>query len=442
MAKKKESLSFEERLKKTLIPDWEQPYKVPENWVWTKLPMICKHIKAGGDKPKNISSVKNEINTIPVVANGISNDGIIGYTDIAKSEKDTITVSARGTIGFSVIRNYEYYPIVRLIVIKAQDKINYKLLKYYFDNFIEEGTGSSIPQLTVPMLADKPFPLPPPAEQHRIVDRIESMFSKLDEAKEKVQNSLDSFENRKAAILHKAFTGELTPKWRKENSVSLDSWEETILDQVCDKITDGTHKSPENSLCGEFMYITAKNIKEDGISLANITYVSKKDFQEIYSRCNVEKNDVLYIKDGATTGIATINQLAFPFAMLSSVALLKPKKEVANPKYIAYYLNAPRTKAKMISNMSGNAITRLTLTKIKASSIIMPTPPEQTEIVRILDNVFEKERQAKKLVSVIGKIDLMKKTILARAFRGELGTNDPEEESAMELLEEILEVKF
>ena len=72
--------------------------------------------------------------------------------------------------------------------------------------------------------------------------------------------------------------------------------------------------------------------------------------------------------------------------------------------------------------------------------LVIPTPslPEQQGIICILDDLFEKERQAKELCDVSEKIDLIKKTILARAFRGELGTNDPAEESAIELLKEVL----
>jgi len=75
-------------------------------------------------------------------------------------------------------------------------------------------------------VAEVLFPLPPLAEQQRIVDCIESLFEKLDQAKGLIQEALDSFESRKAAILHKAFTGELTKKWREENGVGMDSWGE------------------------------------------------------------------------------------------------------------------------------------------------------------------------------------------------------------------------
>src|SRR5258708_2610788 len=88
----------------------------------------------------------------------------------------------------------------------------------------------------------------------------------------------------------------------------------------CAEGIDGTHHSPkEQSPRGEFKYVTAKNIKEFGIDLKDITYIPKSVHQTIYSRCNPEKGDILYIKDGATTGLATVNQLDDPFSLLSSV---------------------------------------------------------------------------------------------------------------------------
>lgn len=85
------------------------------------------------------------------------------------------------------------------------------------------------------------------------------------------------------------------------------SWAWVRLPRVLKKLTDGTHHSPPNGPSGEFMYVTAKNIKSNGVLLDGITYVTKQVHDEIYSRCDPSFGDVLYIKDGATAGIATIN---------------------------------------------------------------------------------------------------------------------------------------
>lgn len=200
-----------------------------------------------------------------------------------------------------------------------------------------------------------------------------------------------------------------------------DSWYTDTLKNLCEKITDGTHHSPPNSDKGDYMYVTAKNIKETGIDLDNITYVSSAVHEEIYKRCDVQKGDVLYIKDGATTGIATVNTLDEPFSLLSSVAVLRPHEERLLSGYLKHLLNSSEQKSKMLNNMSGNAITRLTLSKLKATSIRVCSLSEQRQIVDILDRLLDREEKVRQSAeSVLESIDRMKQSILARAFRGEL----------------------
>ena len=121
-----------------------------------------------------------------------------------------------------------------------------------------------------------PFPLPPTlAEQQRIVNRIESMFAKLDEAKEKAQNVVDGFETRKAAILHKAFTGELTAKWRKENGVSDDSWVVKTIGECCKSLKYGTAKKSESS--GKVAVIRMGNLKRGEIVYDDLVFSNDEE---------------------------------------------------------------------------------------------------------------------------------------------------------------------
>ncbi len=165
-------------------------------------------------------------------------------------------------------------------------------------------------------------------------------------------------------------------------------WEWTSLGNAVLKLTDGTHHSPPNSTSGDFMYVTAKNIKNYGIDLDDITYITSDIHEGIYSRCNPEKGDILYIKDGATTGIATINQLEESFSMLSSVALMKLPHNIHN-KFMLYVLRAPFFYDIMREGMSGVAITRVTLTKLNNAVIPLPPLPEQHRIVAKVDQLMK-----------------------------------------------------
>lgn len=449
--KKKETLTPEERLQAALVPESEQPYKVPGNWCWTYLGCVSDVVTGGTPskkhpeyyggvfpffKPADLDFGRHVVEA----SEYLSNEGKMVSRIIPEQSTAVCCIGSIGKCGF-----LEAEGTTNQQINSAIPKFNPLFLYYYCNtNYFNDELWSKASATTISIVNKSKmescvFPLPPLDEQQRIVDRIESLFAKLDDAKQKAQDALDSFETRKAAILHKAFTGELTAQWRKEHGVGMESWRTVTFKDACLKITDGTHHSPVNTPTGEYMYVTAKNIKETGIDLTNITFVSKDVHDEIYSRCDVQYGDVLYIKDGATTGIATVNTIEEPFSLLSSVAVLRPDKKQIMAEYMVYNLNSSKTKAMMINNMSGNAITRLTLSKIKTAPITVCSLNEQAETVRLLDNLLAKEQQAKEAAEgVLEQIDLIKKAILARAFRGELGTNDPSEESVMELLKVIM----
>ena len=155
------------------------PFEIPSSWSWARLSSISKAISAGGDKPEKFSVKYSDEFPIPVYSNGEKNDGLFGYTDKPKIIEPSLTVSGRGTIGFTCIRTTPYVPIVRLISVIPCDNISIYYLKAVFTILFEQGVGSSIPQLTVPMLSPKLIPIPPYNEQLRICIRIKQIFDNI-----------------------------------------------------------------------------------------------------------------------------------------------------------------------------------------------------------------------------------------------------------------------
>jgi restriction endonuclease S subunit len=134
---------------------------------------ICEELFAGGDVPKdNWSKEKTEQYTIPIYSNGIGERSLYGWTDIARVNKDAITISARGTIGYPEIRKAPFYPVIRLIVAVPKDNIKLGYLKLALENANISGNGNSIPQLTIPMIKQIKIPLPSLYEQEKIVSKI------------------------------------------------------------------------------------------------------------------------------------------------------------------------------------------------------------------------------------------------------------------------------
>ena len=208
----------------------EAPYELPEGWKWINILNAFENKTSSNKKlPTNEYC---ETGSFAVIDQGQNFIG--GYSDRSELVFDgelPVIVFGDHTkcikfIDFAFIQGADGIKVLKPI--KTIDgKYFYYGLKSI--NFPDLGYRRHFP-----IFKNYKFPLPPTLdEQQRIVDRIESMFAKLDEAKEKAQNVVDGFEIRKAAILHKAFTGELTAKWRKENGVSDDSWVEKTIGEIC-----------------------------------------------------------------------------------------------------------------------------------------------------------------------------------------------------------------
>lgn len=220
-----------------------------------------------------------------------------------------------------------------------------------------------------------------------------------------------------------------------------ENWEWVRLGDILLKLTDGTHHSPISFPYAEYMYVTAKNIKEWGIDTSNITYVDECTHNAIYSRCNPEKGDILLIKDGATTGVVTINNLDVPFSLLSSVALLKQTRLVYAP-FIVYMLRSNILYKSIRGEMKGTGITRITLKQI--SPIVIPLPPlaEQRRIAAKIEelqpDIDAYDKAQTKLQAIEQRFpDDMKKSLLQYAIEGKLVPQRKEEGTAKDLLAEI-----
>lgn len=168
-----------------------------------------------------------------------------------------------------------------------------------------------------------------------------------------------------------------------------EEWDVLRLKDCCDFIQDGTHFSPK-SKNGPFKYITSKNIKNGKIDLTDVSYISEDEHNDIYRKCPVEFGDVLLTKDGANTGNLAINTLSEPFSLLSSVAYLRSNPKKTSNHYIFHYLSSPIGQKTIKNSIAGQAITRITLSKINNFYIFLPPLPEQQKIAEILTTVDDK----------------------------------------------------
>ena len=435
--KKKESLTPEERLQAALVPESEQPYKVPGNWRWTFLKPISK-IRTG-KKDANYGSVDGEYPFFTCAAEPIR---CHGYS----FDCNAILLAGNGDINNISRYNGKFEAYQRTYVVEIIEPINIDYVFYWFkyrwfDFNKDKMFGTAIPYIRLGNLQEFPIPVPPLAQQQRIVNRIESLFAKLDEAKQKAQDALDSFETRKAAILHKAFTGELTAQWRQEHDIGMESWENTVLQDVCEKIVCG--KTPTGSIqpTGEIPYLKVYNIVDNNIDFKSTPQFIPKEIHEGKLKSSILKpNDVVMNIVGPPLRKIAIIPDDYPeWNMNQAIVRFRPGPSLQY-RFLYYALVNPETLDDVISETTG-VVGQANISVTHSRNLVIPLPSvsEQIEIVRILDDLLAKERRAKEAAEdVLEQIDLIKKAILDRAFRGELGTNDPSEESAVELLKVIV----
>lgn len=180
-------------------------------WVEKSLENCCEQIFAGGDVPKGrVSETRTSQYSVPIFANGAKDDGLYGYTDEARVTKPSITISARGTIGFTAIRTEPFLPVVRLIVLIPDERqIQLSLLNYALMGMDFGNTGTSIPQLTVPNLKERKVHLPPITEQQSITARLDALQTETRRLEALYARKLAALDELKAALLHQAFSGQL-----------------------------------------------------------------------------------------------------------------------------------------------------------------------------------------------------------------------------------------
>ena len=258
--RKKKELSLEEKLAQALVPPEQQPYPVPENWCWVILGGITDVI--GGGTPSSKVSEYYENGDIPwispadlsnysdmYISNGAKNITALGLEKSSARllPPNTVCLSSRAPIGYVVIAANlistnqgfkSFLPSPSYI-----PEYLYWYLKGNKEMLESKASGTTFLELSGSKASKIEFPLSPLAEQQRIVDRVENLFEKLEAAREKAQSVVDSYEDRRAAILHKAFTGELTEQWREENNVSLETWKEAKWGEFLEKIQAGKNWS-------------------------------------------------------------------------------------------------------------------------------------------------------------------------------------------------------
>lgn len=511
---KKEELTIEEKLQAALIPKEEQPYEIPDSWVWVRLGSVTDFFGGSGFPEQYQGIIDKEIPFYKVKHLKDADDsGYLrkteNYIDEEISKKIKANIFQANTIVFAKIgeaiklnrRAILSQPSCvdnNLMVMQVKGDFDYRFAYYWtkkedFYKFIQATTVPSIKQST---LANLIFAFPPIKEQQRIVKKLDFLFEKTKKAKELLQEVKEEIEMRKISILDKAFRGELTKKWREKNKTGsaldllqeiqnekMKKWEEEcreaekngskkpkkikiskLEEMIVPKeeepyeIPDSWKwvrlgeigeykKGPFGSALTKSLFVPKgentikvyeqKNAIQKKWRLGNY-YISEEYFFESLKSFEVKVNDII-ISCAGTIGETYVIPLEAEKGIINQALMRARIFEGVNKKYFLQYFDYM---LKEISKEKGKGSAMKNIPPFEVfKKLTFPLPPleEQQEIVRVLEEVLEKEKKVKELIDLEEQIDLLEKSILDKAFRGKLGTQDINDEPALELLKKIMD---
>ena len=364
---------------------------------------VCSEIFAGGDAPKDrMSTQPTPEYKVPVYSNGEDNDGLYGYTDFARVTSPSITVSARGTIGYTSIRNEPFVPIVRLITITPIPEIvDIRYLYYVIKNYNFKGSGTSIPQLTVPMLKTYKFPLPSLDEQRSIaavLDKVSGLIAKRRE-------QLDKLDELVKARFVEMFGDPVSNPHQYPISQ---------LSEYIEFLTSGSRGwSQYFSDDGEY-FITIKNVKNCSISLEDVQYIKPPDNAEAV-RTKVRDGDLLIsiTADLGRTGVVT-KEIADHGAYINQhLTCIRLNREKLNPLYVAYYMESSAGKMQFNAKNQAGVKAGLNFNAINSLKLVVPPLEKQGLFVEF---VSQTNKSKLTIQQSLDKLEVLKKALMQQYF--------------------------
>lgn len=436
----------------------ETTYTLPEGWIWTTIDEIGIVSSGGTPDRGNYNYFKGNI---PWVKSGELNKGIVYNTEEKISEEGLINSSAKmlppqallialygatvgklAILGIPAATNQAVASIVSPV-------IDTRFLLYFFtrnrEKLLSKRKGGAQPNISQRVIKEFPLPLPPLEEQHRIVSKIEELFSELDHAEEGLKKAQKQLEIYKQALLKSAFEGKLTEKWRENNSLTINWIEKSANKQhpkgwIWNNLGNIAHVSMGQSPPGD-TYNTLGN----GMPLINGPVEfnkspfskTKKEKWTTQPLKTCKEGDLLICVRGSTTGRQNI--AGFDACIGRGVAAIQASENVLN-NYLAYFTYFSERK---IYEM-GTGSTFPSISKEQISNILVPlcSINEQNQIIQELELRFTLiENLENSIVDGLFKIKIYCQLILKKAFEGKLVTQDNNDEPAKTLLMQIFQEK-
>lgn len=376
----------------------QELYELPQGWEWKLWLEVLEIIN--GRNQKDVVSSDGEF---PIIGSG----GEMGRASASLCPPYSTVVGRKGTINKPFYVQEPFWNVDTAFGITPKEQLLPKFLFYFCSsfNFLSLNKSTTLPSLAKRDLHQIQIPVPPLAEQERIVAKLDALFSRIDQAIAQLQHTQAQTKALFASALDATFE-------------ELKSSQPIVtLGEIYD-VRDGTHDSPKYQTEG-YPLITSKNLGDKGLHFEKVKLISEEDYTNINKRSQVHRGDLLFAMIG-TIGNPTIVEIEPEFS-IKNVALFKPKHGESMMSYLRYSLLAPTFKNQMLKEAKGATQKFVGLTYLRQFKIPVPPLAEQSKIVAQLDAISERTQALTAATSAqLEQLQSLKASLLDAAFRGQL----------------------
>ncbi len=338
----------------------------------------------GGTKPTYFHNEANRESGCITVSGSGASAGFVTYWDIPIFASDCSTIEIKNK---QILQRFVYY------FMQSQQQ-------YIYENF---RSGAAQPHVYAKDIATLDFPVIPLAEQQRIVEKLDAAFTEIDEAISVTQSQTSQAHNLFENIIAEQFSYK-------------DGYERKTLQDICEKITDGTHQTPKYYEEG-YIFLSSKNVTSRKIDWENVKYVDENQHVEMQKRLSPKVGDVLLAKNG-TTGVAAMVDKDVIFNIYVSLAWLRSKGNVT-PEYLLNFVNSKVARQQFSKRTKGIGVPNLHLREIREVEISFPNElSHQQKIVSKVSNIDEAYlKYCEILKDKLENLKTLKSAILSQAMQ-------------------------
>lgn len=354
-----------------------------------------------------------DINKIISLNNSKAYISKVGAEKVRTLPRNSIVVTCIGIIGKVGIVNNDTVAFNQQInaIIPNEEIIIPKYLAYriWYDRNILKDIANApvVPIINKSQFSNIKITVPSLEYQKRVIEFLEYAEGLINKRKSQIE-ALDQ-------LTHSVFLEMFGDPVKNHLN-----WEQVDLERITTKITDGEHNNPQFIQEGLPM-VMAKNVLNNSVDLTDVSLISWEDLQKFRKKCNPEKDDVLLVGRGATIGRTCVIDTDREFALMGSVILIKPNKDLLNSYFLKNLLNHPYYKNKLLSTSGSSAQQAIYLKDLKKMELILPNIDLQNSFAGKIKQIEQKKSL---LNQSLIYFDNIYNALMQRAFKGELFTQD------------------